>query len=154
MLALGAFVVMPGCSSKEDKVLFEKIDRRHKELQTLQQSEQAIFRAKDANETLVIATYLPQKDEKEEHFILAVHPAGKMSYFLGGKAPVSLRPMKHRELQEPLRSNVPSWFDVSEAVFPHVPGKKLSLKIQTSEGSSQTLLFYRGPKYLVTKPKF
>jgi len=56
---LGTLLLIAGCASKEDKALFEKIQRQSPELRTLQQSEKAIFDAGDENETIVIATHDP-----------------------------------------------------------------------------------------------
>jgi hypothetical protein len=153
---LGTLLLIAGCASKEDKALFEKIQRQSPELRTLQQSEKAIFDAGDENETIVIATYLPEESKEYERFVVAAYPverlAGKKPFLLEGKAPLSRRKVSRASLPERIRRTLPGWFTVYRLDFPKVSGKKFILSIRDIQGEERKLTFYKGPKYLVTKP--
>jgi hypothetical protein len=155
---VGAVAVLSGCASKEDRALYARIQERSPELQTLQQSEKVVFHSGKENETIVIATYLPEKDGRYEEFALAVYPpeglAGREAFALEGTAPVSVGKIARNELPESVRRTVPGWFTVYRARFAPTTRKRFTLTIRGADGEMKKVLFYKGPKYLVTKPKF
>jgi hypothetical protein len=153
---LGTLLLISGCASKEDRALFAKVRERSPELQTLQQSEKAVFEAGDENETIVLATYLPEASQGRERFVVAVYPEERLAreapFRLDGKAPIARRKVPRTALPERIRRTLPGWYTVYRLDFPELGGKKLTLSIRNIEGEEKRLLFYKGPKYLVTKP--
>jgi len=154
LLAVG----LSGCGSKEDQLLYSKIRQRSPQLKTLQQSQKVLFHQGDENETIVLATYLPEAQERGETFFLSVYPgnrlAGRDPFKLQGKDPDALSPVAHTSLPPDVRRTVPKWFSSYRVIFPPVRAKKMTLSIRNIDGEVQTALFFKGPKYLVTKPKF
>jgi hypothetical protein len=155
LLALG--LLLAGCASKQDRELFEKVQERSPELQVVQQSEKAVFHPGEDNETIVLATYLPKAEEPGESFIVAVHPAEHLAkekpFLLAGKAPESSETISRKEIDQSIRRTIPPWFELYRLRFPKISGKRFLLEIRNDKGEVKKLTFYRGPKYLITKPK-
>ena len=156
---LSIVVFLSGCASKEDQALYAKIRERSPELKTLQQTEKVVFHSGKEDETIVIATYLPQeKVGSHEEFVLAVYPdsglAGRNSFLLDGKAPELLRRLPRSQLSESIRRTIPEWFTLYQVHFASNSQKKMTLSIRDKTGEEKEMIFYKGPKYLVTKPKF
>lgn len=124
----------------------------------LQQSEKILFRHGEGNTTVAIVSYLPKESKEGERFILSVYPEECVALRrmkLDGQAPRAIEKISHTKLPEALRRHTPGWFDSYRILFPHTSDKKLTLSMEDAvTGEVQTLLFAKGPRYLVTKPKF
>jgi len=155
---LALLLLINGCASKEDRALYKKIRERSPELQTIQQSDKVVFHPGEEGETIVIATYLPRENPSDETFILAVYPPGGLAsngpFRLEGNSPESLRQVSRQELPERVRRTIPPWFTIYRARYLRSKKKSFILTIRDKEGEEKKLTFYRGPKYLITKPKF
>ncbi len=153
---LAALLLISGCASKEDTRLFENIRKESPELRTLQQTEKAIFERGDANETIVIATYLPEASRSSERFVVAVYPEERLdrthAFLLNDEAPLSRRQVSRDTLPRRIRRTLPPWFVLYRLDFPRTDKTKLLLTIRNVRGEKRELAFYKGPKYLSTKP--
>ncbi len=157
LCGVGLLFAVAGCASKEDRALYERIHQRTPELKTLQQSEKVLFTDGDANGTIVLATYLPKADAREETFVIAVYPDESVPvehFTLQGKSPSDLRKVRRKDLPRRLTETIPPWFAVYRLRFPQLHGKRFVLHVEGPGGASRDIPFYKGPKYLVTKPKF
>ena len=157
LCGIGVLFAAGGCASKEDRALYQRIHQRSPELRTLQQSEKVVFSEGEEDGTILLATYLPEEDAGGESFVIAVHPEGSVPvgrFTLQGKAPTGLRKIRHGDLPPQLAGTIPPWFAVYRLRFPEMSGKRFILHVAGPGGSSREIPFYKGPKYLVTKPKF
>jgi hypothetical protein len=155
---LALLLLIGGCASKEDRALYAKIRERSPELETIQQSDKVVFHPGEDGETIVIATYLSRDNPSYETFALSVHPseglAAKDPFRLDGKPPESLRRISRRELPERVRRTSPETFPIYRVRSPRSIQKRITLASRDNEGEEKKLTFYRGPKYLITKPEF
>ena len=155
LVVTAVLLTVAGCASKQDRELFREINARSPELRVLQQTETAVFDQGGDNETLVIATYLPnQSGSAGEAFILAVHPVdglGSPAFTLEGLPPKSLRRVDRRELPADLAASIPRWFTVYRARFAPAKRKRFELAIRSKDGKIRRLSFAKGPKYLSPK---
>ena len=107
---------------------------------------------------MVVATYLPRSSRRGEVFLLAVYPPDRLSarepFILDGNAPESMRRLSRGELSENLRRSFPRWFTIYRVIFPAESRKKMVLAIRDLDGMQKRIFFYKGPKYLITQPKF
>ncbi|WP_292654869.1 hypothetical protein [Nitratifractor sp.] len=152
-------LAITGCASKEDKALFEKIHCRNPELKTLQQSEKAVFGKSETDKTIVLATYLPQESlsNSKETFVIAAYPSEGIRlgrFTLEKKAPIRVTRIHRKDLSPVLAHTIPTWFALYRLQFPLSAEKRMRLHIVSEDGASRDLFFYKGPKYLITKPKF
>ncbi|WP_456392010.1 hypothetical protein [Nitratifractor sp.] len=151
-------VAAVGCASKEDRSLYAKLHERQPELKTLQQSEKLILNHGDGNGTIVIANYLPSgKTEQLEKFILALYPQEQLTHDslrLSGTKPVEIKRLSRRALPATLRRTLPGWFAYYSVTFPYQRVKRMILTVRDAEGVQGSMPFYKGPKYLITRPKF
>ena len=155
---LALLLLLNACASHEDRALYEKIRERSPEFRTIQQSDKVIFHPGEEGETIVIATYLPQEPPSSETFILAVHPSGGLAsnepFRLEGNPPTSLQQISRQELPARVRRTIPQWFTIYRARYLRSKKKSFILAIRDKKGEEKKLNFYRGPKYLITKPSF
>ena len=157
LCGIGVLFAAVGCASKEDRALYQRIHQRSPELRTLQQSEKIVFPGGEEDGTILLATYLPEEKSQGENFVIALYPEGSIPvgrFTLQGKAPTDLRKIRRSDLPPRLAGTIPSWFSVYRLRFPKVEGKRLILHVTGPGEESREIPFYKGPKYLVTKPKF
>ena len=158
LCGIGVLFAAGGCASKEDRALYRRIRQRSPELRTLQQSEKVVFpEESEAGGTILLATYLPQEGAGSESFVIAVHPDGSVPverFTLQGKAPTGFRKIRREELPPQLAGTIPPWFAVYRLRFPEMSDKRFILHVAGPGEADREIPFCKGPKYLVTKPKF
>ncbi len=153
--------ILSGCSSREEKVAYDRLQRKAETLQQLQKLEKVIFRPGTEDETIILIQYLPQKTstEGEEHFIIAGTPADRITpstirgSSLDGRPLRSVRSVAHRALPPRVRQRIPRWFASYDVYYPLITKKKFPLSL-TVGGERKILYFYKGPKYLIEKKTF
>ena len=154
---IGVLFAAGGCASKKDRALYQRIHQRSPELRALQQSEKVVFSEGEEDGAILLVTYLPKEDGGGESFVIAAHPDGSVPvgrFTLQGKAPAELRRIRHGDLPPQLAETIPPWFAVYRLRFPAMSGKRFILRVAGPGEASREIPFYKGPKYLVTKPKF
>lgn len=157
-IALGMVLCLGGCAAKSDRQIYERLQGHRTEFSMLQQSEKVLFKHGEGDTTVVLVTYLPRESKEGELFILSAYPGDGVvlnRMRLADMAPGKIEKISREELPDALRRRTPGWFSSYRILFPHVSGKKLTLTLQdATTGELRQLLFVKGPKYLVTKPKF
>lgn len=154
---IGLVFAIEGCADKADRELYRHIHQRAPELKTLQQSEKVLFPGKEGNTTIVIATYLPDPAGRRETFVTALYPKSAVAvehFTLQGQKPVEIREIRRSDLPPEVAETIPAWFGIYRLRFAEQQGKRLMLHVPGPEGNSRDIPFYKGPKYLVTHPKF
>ncbi|WP_457603378.1 hypothetical protein [Nitratifractor sp.] len=153
-ILIGAALIFPGCSDKNDQELYRTVRNDSNRFHALQNTEKATFRTGTDDEVLVLVSYLPDRGDEYEEFILAGIPKKTIATIilnnsrLNGRPPLSSRALSTKQLPVGLRGNIPPWFAIYKVRYPKIREKKLSLFLQL-EGEKKTLFFYKIPKYLV-----
>ncbi len=155
---IGILFAMQGCSSKEDQVLFAKIHKRSPELSQLQQTQRVILKKEEGKSDILIISYFYNKNSPTEDFIVASYPQGAVSMrritIEKGISPSRVSSLSRSQLPSSLSNTIPNWFTLHRLKFPHTKAKRFKMHIVGSNGISEDIYFYKGPKYLITKPKF
>jgi hypothetical protein len=154
---LGVLLWLGGCAAKSDEKIYRQLQGRRADFAMLQQTQRAFFPHGEGNTTVAIVTYLPQASKEKEIFILSTYPPDELQVEkvkLGDTLPERIEKLTQKELPAPLRKHTPNWFASYRLLFPHTASKKLPIHLEDKTGQSQTLLFIKGPKYLVTHPRF
>ena len=155
--SLLAVLLGSGCSSREDQLLFDNLKNRNQQLTQLQQTRKIIIPASEGHETVtLLIRYLPQRSriEKRETFLVAVHPDTFVASRLNGQSPLRVTECSPRMLNPKEQRGIPSWFTLRCVNFPMQERNDLRLNLLMPWGDQRELLFSKGPRYLITKPKF
>ncbi len=154
----GLLVSIQGCSSKSDEALFSKIHKRSGELAQLQQTQRVILKKEEGSSDILIVSYFYKKDAKTEDFIIATYPQKSVSIrritIEKGIRANRVSRISRASLPKTLSKTIPHWFALYKVEFPHTKAKRFKMHIISSNGVSEDVYFYKGPKYLITKPKF
>jgi len=154
---LAMLLGMAGCTTKEDRVLFETVKTHSGRLRAAQQTEEIVFQPGTEEESILIATYLPKESGAEgEAFVMACAPGDQLhpgDFRLEGKKALHIGRISHRLLPSSLKGSIPSWFETYRVLYPAVTQKRFSLSMEKG-GKRYSRFFYKGPKYLVNKKSF
>ena len=155
-LSLGA-AILAGCSSKEDQTLFRQVKERNQELQTIQKTQKVIFKTPQEGESVTLLIRYLSSDapgSRAERFLIASHPKRSVQALLNGQPPMSVTNCRLSGLPAAQRIGIPHWYTAQCVEFSPSSESALRLEVRLAGGESRRLLFSKGPKYLITKPKY
>jgi len=150
-------LLLAGCSSKEDTTLLKQLASRQQKFHTIQKTQKVIFDSQDGESVTLLVRYLSSEESSStepERFLIASYPSSTFQFRLNGSTPLRISSCDRLRGSSAVSFGIPSWYRCHYVEFSPVSDPALKLEILTPQGQKETLLFSKGPKFLITKPKF
>jgi hypothetical protein len=167
IIFITSLLILLGCSSKEDKVFFDKYEKNLDYHSQLQKTEKTKLVDGNYTKALLTATYLyvedpdikPADDKRSEKFIVGIYVDGDDGSFESGDYTLTLNGKKAKSVKS-LKKNDPllktisfksEWTKFYLFEFEHVSSKKFNLVFQSEVYGKGSLTFAKVLKFIFTQ---